>query len=81
MLSLFPRQVIMRMRTNAIAWNPMEPFNFVAANEVCLMRHYSHEQLLSPSLSLSLFSVSLCLPCAYLWLSLPSCRVHALMHC
>jgi len=27
------RKVIMRMRTNAICWNPMEAFNFTCANE------------------------------------------------
>lgn len=27
------KKVILKMKTNAIAWNPMEAFNFVAANE------------------------------------------------
>lgn len=27
------RKIIMRTRTNAISWNPMEPMNFTAANE------------------------------------------------
>ncbi|WCJ30839.1 DDB1- and CUL4-associated factor 13 [Euphorbia peplus] len=29
------RKVIMRTKTNSIAWNPMEPMNFTAANEDC----------------------------------------------
>ncbi|XP_071701528.1 uncharacterized protein [Rutidosis leptorrhynchoides] len=29
------RKLIMRTKTNSIAWNPMEPMNFTAANENC----------------------------------------------
>ncbi|XP_065875269.1 uncharacterized protein [Euphorbia lathyris] len=29
------RKVVMRTKTNSIAWNPMEPMNFTAANEDC----------------------------------------------
>lgn len=27
------RQVVLQMRSNAVAWNPQEPMNFVCANE------------------------------------------------
>jgi WD repeat and SOF domain-containing protein 1 len=27
------RKIVLNMRSNAVAWNPMEPFNFTAANE------------------------------------------------
>lgn len=27
------RKIVMEMRSNALAWNPMEPFNFTVANE------------------------------------------------
>ena len=27
------RKIILEMRSNALAWNPMEPFNFTVANE------------------------------------------------
>eukprot|EP00444_Apocalathium_aciculiferum_P065203 CAMPEP_0183557950 /NCGR_PEP_ID=MMETSP0371-20130417/87079_1 /TAXON_ID=268820 /ORGANISM="Peridinium aciculiferum, Strain PAER-2" /LENGTH=445 /DNA_ID=CAMNT_0025765139 /DNA_START=81 /DNA_END=1418 /DNA_ORIENTATION=+ len=49
------RKVILKMRSNAIAWNPMEPLNFTVANEDCnlytfdmrklnvaLQRHWDH---------------------------------------
>ena len=27
------RKIVLAMRSNAVAWNPMEPFNFTVANE------------------------------------------------
>ena len=52
----------MRMRTNAIAWNPMEAFNFVAANEVRLMRMATRAAYSSFSVSVSVSaSAYLCL--------------------
>ncbi|XP_041991028.1 DDB1- and CUL4-associated factor 13-like [Salvia splendens] len=34
-LSSPARKIIMQTKTNSIAWNPMEPMNFTAANEDC----------------------------------------------
>ncbi|XP_031383600.1 DDB1- and CUL4-associated factor 13 [Punica granatum] len=39
------RKVIMMTRTNAIAWNPMEPMNFTAANEDCNCYSYDARKL------------------------------------
>ncbi|KAG9444093.1 hypothetical protein H6P81_015433 [Aristolochia fimbriata] len=35
------KKVLMKTKTNAISWNPMEPMNFTAANEDC--RCYSYD--------------------------------------
>ncbi|KAK4714392.1 hypothetical protein R3W88_020299 [Solanum pinnatisectum] len=40
-LSTPARKVIMTTKTNSIAWNPMEPMNFTAANDDC--RCYSYD--------------------------------------
>ncbi|KAE8730341.1 putative Cytochrome P450 [Hibiscus syriacus] len=39
------RKVIMRTKTNSIAWNPMEPMNFTAANEDCNCYSYDARKL------------------------------------
>ncbi|KAL3848821.1 hypothetical protein ACJIZ3_010703 [Penstemon smallii] len=39
------RKIIMRTRTNSIAWNPMEPMNFTAANEDCNCYSYDARKL------------------------------------
>uniref|UniRef100_A0A7N0TIW4 Sof1-like protein domain-containing protein n=1 Tax=Kalanchoe fedtschenkoi TaxID=63787 RepID=A0A7N0TIW4_KALFE len=39
------RKIIMQTRTNAIAWNPMEPMNFTAANEDCNCYSYDARKL------------------------------------
>lgn len=39
------RKVIMKTRTNAISWNPMEPMNFTAANEDCNCYSYDARKL------------------------------------
>ncbi|XP_050208276.1 uncharacterized protein LOC126657611 [Mercurialis annua] len=39
------RKLIMRTRTNSIAWNPMEPMNFTAANEDCNSYSYDARKL------------------------------------
>ncbi|KMZ64996.1 WD repeat and SOF1 domain-containing protein [Zostera marina] len=38
-------KIIMRTKTNAIAWNPMEPMNFTAANEDCNCYSYDYRKL------------------------------------
>ncbi|XP_062105935.1 uncharacterized protein LOC133817436 [Humulus lupulus] len=38
-------KIIMRTRTNSIAWNPMEPINFTAANEDCNCYSYDARKL------------------------------------
>ncbi|XP_024024327.1 DDB1- and CUL4-associated factor 13 [Morus notabilis] len=38
-------KLIMRTRTNSIAWNPMEPINFTAANEDCNCYSYDARKL------------------------------------
>eukprot|EP00959_Pyramimonas_sp_CCMP1952_P261074 5458632-Pyramimonas_sp.AAC.1 len=35
----------MQNKTNAIAWNPMEAFNFTAANEDCNLYSYDMRKL------------------------------------
>ncbi|XWS54141.1 hypothetical protein CRYUN_Cryun10bG0063500 [Craigia yunnanensis] len=39
------RKVIMRTKTNSIAWNPMEPMNFTTANEDCNCYSYDARKL------------------------------------
>jgi WD repeat and SOF domain-containing protein 1 len=39
------RKMIMRTKTNSIAWNPMEPMNFTAANEDCNCYSYDCRKL------------------------------------
>ncbi|XP_039115534.1 DDB1- and CUL4-associated factor 13 [Dioscorea cayenensis subsp. rotundata] len=39
------RKVIMKTKTNAICWNPMEPMNFTAANEDCNCYSYDARKL------------------------------------
>ncbi len=39
------RKVVMQTRCNAVAWNPMEAFNFVAANEDCNLYTYDMRKL------------------------------------
>ncbi|URE38896.1 Sof1-like domain [Musa troglodytarum] len=39
------RKLIMRTKTNAICWNPMEPMNFTAANEDCSCYSYDTRKL------------------------------------
>ncbi|KAF6152074.1 hypothetical protein GIB67_031396 [Kingdonia uniflora] len=39
------RKLIMRTKSNAIAWNPMEPMNFTAANEDCNWYSYDTRKL------------------------------------
>ncbi|THF94342.1 hypothetical protein TEA_019922 [Camellia sinensis var. sinensis] len=39
------RKLIMRTKTNSIAWNPMEPMNFTAANEDCNCYSYDARKL------------------------------------
>ncbi|CAL1356819.1 unnamed protein product [Linum trigynum] len=39
------RKLIMQTRTNSIAWNPMEPLNFTAANEDCSCYSYDARKL------------------------------------
>ncbi|KAK6919116.1 Sof1-like protein [Dillenia turbinata] len=39
------RKIIMRTKTNSIAWNPMEPMNFTAANEDCNCYSYDARKL------------------------------------
>ncbi|KAL4451264.1 hypothetical protein ABPG77_009336 [Micractinium sp. CCAP 211/92] len=43
------RKLVMQTRTNAIAWNPMEAFNFTAANEDCCLYTYDMRRLASAS--------------------------------
>lgn len=39
------RKVVMQTKANAAAWNPMEPFNFVAASEDCNLYTYDMRAL------------------------------------
>ncbi|CAA6672651.1 unnamed protein product [Spirodela intermedia] len=39
------RKLIMKTKTNSIAWNPMEPMNFTAANEDCNCYSYDARKL------------------------------------
>ncbi|KAK9814546.1 hypothetical protein WJX72_007699 [[Myrmecia] bisecta] len=39
------RKLVMQTKTNAIAWNPMEAFNFTAANEDCSLYTYDMRRL------------------------------------
>jgi WD40 repeat protein len=39
------RKLIMQNKTNAIAWNPMEAFNFTVANEDCNLYSYDMRKL------------------------------------
>jgi WD40 repeat protein len=39
------RKIVMQTRSNAISWNPMEPLNFVAANEDCNLYSYDMRKL------------------------------------
>ncbi|KAJ6815822.1 DDB1- and CUL4-associated factor 13 [Iris pallida] len=39
------RELIMKTKTNAICWNPMEPMNFTAANEDCNCYSYDARKL------------------------------------
>lgn len=41
------RKLIMQTKTNSIAWNPMEAFNFTAANEDCCLYTYDMRKLQS----------------------------------
>ncbi|GFP86440.1 ddb1- and cul4-associated factor 13 [Phtheirospermum japonicum] len=44
-LSSPARKIIMRTKSNSIAWNPMEPMNFTAANEDCNCYSYDARKL------------------------------------
>jgi WD repeat and SOF domain-containing protein 1 len=39
------RKVVMQTSSNALAWNPMEPLNFVVANEDCNLYSYDMRRL------------------------------------
>ncbi|XP_042489115.1 DDB1- and CUL4-associated factor 13-like isoform X2 [Macadamia integrifolia] len=39
------RKLIMKMKTNSISWNPMEPMNFTSANEDCNCYSYDSRKL------------------------------------
>ncbi|GLC33361.1 hypothetical protein PLESTB_000341300 [Pleodorina starrii] len=39
------RKVVMQTRSNALAWNPLEPFNFTAANEDCCLYTFDMRKL------------------------------------
>mmetsp|Transcript_37850 Transcript_37850/g.84390 ORF Transcript_37850/g.84390 Transcript_37850/m.84390 type:complete len:450 (-) Transcript_37850:359-1708(-) len=41
------RKLIMQTRSNALAWNPMEAFNFTVANEDCCLYSYDMRKLTS----------------------------------
>lgn len=43
------RKLVMQTRCNALAWNPMEPFSFTAANEDCSLYTYDMRKLTSAS--------------------------------
>ena len=43
------RKLIMQTKTNSISWNPMEAFNFTAANEDCCLYTYDMRKLQSAS--------------------------------
>lgn len=42
------RKIVMMNKTNSIAWNPMEPMNFTAANEDCNCYSYDTRKLDEP---------------------------------
>jgi WD repeat and SOF domain-containing protein 1 len=39
------RKLVMQTRSNAVAWNPMEAFNFTVANEDCNLYSYDLRKL------------------------------------
>eukprot|EP00811_Abedinium_folium_P034668 NODE_7530_length_1570_cov_7.487872.p1 GENE.NODE_7530_length_1570_cov_7.487872~~NODE_7530_length_1570_cov_7.487872.p1 ORF type:complete len:445 (+),score=123.89 NODE_7530_length_1570_cov_7.487872:173-1507(+) len=39
------RKVVLKMRSNALRWNPMEPLNFVVANEDCSLYTFDMRKL------------------------------------
>ena len=39
------RKIVMQTKTNAMSWNPMEPLNFVVANEDCNLYSYDMRKL------------------------------------
>jgi DDB1- and CUL4-associated factor 13 len=39
------RKLVMQTRSNSIAWNPMEAFNFTVANEDCCLYTYDMRKL------------------------------------
>jgi len=39
------RKVLLKMRTNSVAWNPMQPLNFTAANEDCNLYTFDMRKL------------------------------------
>ena len=39
------RKIVMQTASNALAWNPMEPLNFVVANENCNLYSYDMRKL------------------------------------
>lgn len=39
------RKVVMQTRSNAMCWNPMEPLNFVVANEDCNLYSFDMRKL------------------------------------
>lgn len=41
------RKLVMQTRCNALAWNPMEAFNFTVANEDCNLYSYDMRKLTS----------------------------------
>lgn len=41
------RKLVMQMRANSVAWNPMEAFNFTAASEDCNLYSYDMRKLAS----------------------------------
>lgn len=41
------RKLVMQTRCNALAWNPMEPFNFTVANEDCCLYTFDMRKLKS----------------------------------
>jgi WD repeat and SOF domain-containing protein 1 len=41
------RKLVMQTRTNSVAWNPMEAFNFTAASEDCNLYTYDMRKLQS----------------------------------
>ncbi len=43
------RKLVMQTRCNALAWNPMEAFNFTVANEDCNLYSYDMRKLSSAS--------------------------------
>merc|ERR1712125_73909 len=39
------RKVVLRLRSNALAWNPQEPLNFTVANEDCMCYTFDMRKL------------------------------------